>query len=363
MDLLWEKGDSKNQYTYNGEVYDKPGTGTPDFLQPGFTSVKIGDEKQLLQVSDQFSPIFLLDQSGGVVADILSDVAKLDSVNTAIRMVEKDRKEASATRKVREKDVTRLKTELDLYEGLDESVDVFEQLRLSRGGIVTAQAAVEAVEGYYERLRFLARLVKGLQKALGPKTPEITTLLFEDTRLQKLIAYELNYVEKAELVEGLQKALGPKIPEITTLLSEDTRLQKLIAYELSFAEKTDVIQTLSGIDQVVVPSFQEVDEAFVKLGRVGDWCDRLTAATGRLRGLKDVMAAQPPDAKALAQTFEQFETINVYAERYTTLTSDVEVLTGAVSEVEREEQEILDEFESLGMCPTCSQSIHTHEHL
>mgnify|MGYP001228451488 CR=1 FL=1 len=34
FDLLWEKGDFINRYTFNGTVYDKANQGTPDFLLP-----------------------------------------------------------------------------------------------------------------------------------------------------------------------------------------------------------------------------------------------------------------------------------------------------------------------------------------
>src|SRR5277367_3768831 len=75
FDLLWEKGDSDNRYTFNGQVNDSVGQGTPTFLQAGFAPIKIGDDKELLQVADQFDPIFLLNKTGGAVADVLSDVA------------------------------------------------------------------------------------------------------------------------------------------------------------------------------------------------------------------------------------------------------------------------------------------------
>ena len=97
FDLLWEKGDKHNRYVFNGQEHGVPNRGTPDFLErpkleKDFGQVKVGDQWSLLQVADQFENLFLLNQSGGVVADVFSDVARLDRVNVAIKYVEKDRR-------------------------------------------------------------------------------------------------------------------------------------------------------------------------------------------------------------------------------------------------------------------------------
>jgi hypothetical protein len=93
IDILWEKGDAVSRYVVNGEIFEAIPKGFPDFLKPGFTPVQVGDRSVSLQVADQFDPIFLLGETGTTVADVLGDVARLDSINTATRLAEKDRRE------------------------------------------------------------------------------------------------------------------------------------------------------------------------------------------------------------------------------------------------------------------------------
>lgn len=148
IDLLWEKGDAVNRYTYNGTVYDKVERGTPSFLSPLFSLLKVGDKPTLLQVADQFHPIFLLDTSGPAVADTLSDVARLDQINVASRLADKDLREARATLKVRRKDVQALARRVEAYDGLDDAVKPVDLLQEELRGLHSGQADVLRLEAY-----------------------------------------------------------------------------------------------------------------------------------------------------------------------------------------------------------------------
>jgi exonuclease SbcC len=131
--FLWEKGDSDNRYTVwrNGteEVYDKLDRGTPEFLSPAFSPIKVGDSPHLINVGDQFEPIFLLGDPGSAVADVLSDVAKLDNLNAALRLVAKDKTACSSTLKVREVDSQAEMARLAGFAGLDANLIAISDLQ------------------------------------------------------------------------------------------------------------------------------------------------------------------------------------------------------------------------------------------
>lgn len=173
FDLLWEKGDNINSYTFNGEVYPAGERGTPSFLMGEYAPIKIGDSKQLLQVADQFDPIFLLNQTGGVVADVLSDVAHLDRINIAMRMVEKDRREAVSTRKVRESDITTLTETLQTYKGLDDTVGRVREVEAGLIKVEQAEKHLRQVERFLEAGSSRAAEIKhlsGVEDLAEPNT-------------------------------------------------------------------------------------------------------------------------------------------------------------------------------------------------
>src|SRR5574343_133418 len=148
MDLLWEKGDAVNRYVYNGAEYEAIARGFPEFLKPYFTPIKAGDVHTMLQVAPQWDPLFLLNATGGTVADVLSDIACLDSINVAMRLSDKDRKADMATLKVRQTDAERYRESLRGYVGLDAALDAKEAVADRLKEIEAANRSVVTVQGY-----------------------------------------------------------------------------------------------------------------------------------------------------------------------------------------------------------------------
>lgn len=322
MDLLWEKGDAINQYTLNGKEYSKAERGTPDFLIPDFAPVKVGADKQLIQVSDQFTPIFLLDQSGGVVADILSDVARLDSINLAMRLVEKDRKEASSTRKVREKDVVDLTATLATYDGLDAAAKRARATEARLRNVQGVSQSVQAIEQHITSIRSLALVVKGITTAL------------------KLV-----------------------MPDLGPLEHGSESLIQIAQFQQEAGEREAVVQQLAGVEDLVIPATESLQESLLKFERVSGWLGDLRAFKDRLGNWKGVESSVVPDPEPLADAHDEYIAVQTFTLRFGELSETVTSLTEQASQAEAEHQAILDEFDALGVCPTCSQQIQSnHEH-
>jgi len=171
LDLLWEKGDAVNRYIVNGTTYDKVERGTPSFLSPDFLPLRVSDKQVLLQVADQFRPIFLLDASGPAVADTLSDVARLDQINVASRLADKDLRDARATLKVRRKDVQGLQEGLDTYEGLDDAARPVDDVQKRLEGLQGLQGSLSVLQQYTSQIKDKAldlRYLEGLGDIVIP---------------------------------------------------------------------------------------------------------------------------------------------------------------------------------------------------
>jgi hypothetical protein len=209
FDLLWEKGDNDNRYTFNGQVYDSVGQGTPSFLTEGYEPIQIGPDKELLQVADQFDPIFLLNRTGGVIADVLSDVANLDQVNAAMRLVEKDRREASSTRKVREQDVVDLTQRLVAFDGLDDAVAGVKAIEDKLADLGAADERLRQIERFLELAVARATAIKNLAGVEAVVIPSATASqtavegLLRLTRWYERLVALKTWWERAKGVEGL----------------------------------------------------------------------------------------------------------------------------------------------------------------
>ena len=243
FDLLWKKGDGVNCYKFNDIEYNSVGQGTPDFL-PGFLPVKVGDRKAMLQVADQFYPMFLLDKSGGAVADLLSDVANLDRINVASRFADKDLKEATSTLKLRQRDVSALSAELAGYDGLDKAVERVETVQSALNRVQTLCRCVTELDTFIDAVRSVGRQLKALQA--------VTAVV---------------------------------IPDVAPVSAKVEELARVVEWCSDIDGKQLVITGLSGVDKIVVPELaQDISSRLDQIRQMGSWItglrDRDAAITG-----------------------------------------------------------------------------------
>jgi hypothetical protein len=312
FDLLWEKGDSLNRYTFNGVIYDKAERGTPDFLQPVFAPVKVGDKQELLQVSDQFSPIFLLDQTGGAVADTLSDVARLDRINWAMRLAEKDRKEAVSTRKVREKDVVALRSKLTAYDGLDDVLGA-------------VQRTTESQDAILRQERVLAQV---------------------DTFLQSATAL-------AGTLRDLAKGASVVVPDPKSIKDMARVLESINAYMTQLEDRRQGVTHLASVEQVEIPSATSLTTGLSSLQQLNRWVQQLAEIKGWLTSGKSLDGFSVPSPEGLHAGWSNLRNLDVFTQKYEALTQTCSDLERDLEETVKEEQALNEERDALGVCPTC----------
>ena len=320
FDLLWEKGDAINRYTFNGVIYDKAEKGTPDFLSPAFLPVKVGDRQELLQVADQFSAIYLLDQTGGVVADVLSDVARLDRINVAMRMAERDRKEAVSTRKVREKDVTDLQTKLDGFVGLDLAVAQAAQVQADLDLIEQKAAAVEKLDGF---------MAAG--SAIGQR------------------------------VKALETGMATPVPDPADMEAQARLLGQMARWCGQINDQAGGIQKLAPVEQVGVPDKDDLQAVHEKFGALHRWHGQLVGFRDFFTAMKPVELLPPLEPTALREARERFQVAHGLVQRVAAAEDALRKLEAAYDAILVEEKAAHDEVEALGVCPTCIRPLKAHE--
>jgi hypothetical protein len=338
----WEKGDSVNKYTvYHpdrpDEVYDRVGHGAPDFLLPSFNPVKIGDNQVLLQVADQFrvagvgGPIFLLDVTGTAVAEAISDVARLDALNEAMKLVQRDRKDASSTRTVRERDLLQLREELETYAGLDGVLARARDIEVKQAEVTKARAHCEKVAGIVVAFDTIADVIRALHKLLQHKLPDEEALQAKQARffeVDKLLTEVLQRTPDVKRLTGIDKIKIPEEPteKVTAafdkLQQHDTKLQHFEALQArEAAVRRDIEQ--------------------------GEKATKLTVA----------------DFVVVSDALTKFDAVRTLFDRNSVLSGEIAALEETVTKAEQEEAQVLAELKELGLCPTCSGPIGSETHL
>ena len=327
FDLKWEKGDKRNLYTFNGKDYGVPNRGTPEFLerpslQKDFGMVMVGEGSKLLQVADQFDNVFLLDQTGGVVADVLSDVAHLDRINVAMRFVEKDRKEAASTRKVREKDMTELTHQLNEYVDLDDALVKVADASKKLNQITVVQNSVDSIDTYIEDLR-----------ALGFR------------------------------VDSLKKACETPVPDFEPVRTKRGQYEKLARYQVEVTERATAVKSLLGVEIIQHPVTTALVAAANKYQQLSTWTGKLQSLQEQWTRFKDVSNVEAPDPSAIKAARDKLATLTDFAERMQKLDKTIYALEVDYAAAVSDEKVLADEVRALPFCPSCAQPVKIgHKH-
>lgn len=354
MDLFWEKGDEVNRYTYNGEVYSKVDRGIPDFLLKDFSLVKVGDKKQLVQVAEQFDPIFLLNQSGTVVADVLSDVAKLDDINAAMTEVERDRREAVSTLKVREKDILELQLGLLLYEGSKEPIARAKLVGEVFDGIQVKVRETLKVEQFHTKLQELAYGIRALQPVDAVTIPDPEPVEASEKGLDVILEYEVDLTEKTAAVADLEPVEGLPEPETGALKAVEKKLGQIEDWLAQIGIFKTLLLGWKEIENTTEPSeipLQEI-HTLLQLTLFANQYEMLVSATEELEVVE--LTEGPGES---VQGVDNLLELASFTEKHQELSTVVTKLTGDLTEVEGQEVTVLGEWSDLGLCPTCSQSL------
>lgn len=254
--VTWEKGPKDNSYTIDGYKLAGVGRGAPDELKElGIHPIVAANNTVWPQVANQFDgTIFLLNRSGAVLAEALSDVEKVGKLTSALRLSEKDRKSISSELKVRRKDLKEQEETVSLYDGFENLEDQVEDLLKQKETLSKQLAEYEKVKGLYERL-------KGSQRAVMAFDGFQSDILPEKERIQKINrAYNLcvrlqTSKEKAESTYAKYKDFQElELPKEEKVLKTVSAIKQVSKFSEQLAGKQQICAKYSGFLVPDLPS-------------------------------------------------------------------------------------------------------------
>lgn len=306
--ILWEKGSERpggkgkgvNRYTLNGKALSSVGRGVPPEVEAlGVCAVSAGNNTIWPQIAEQFGgTVFLLNRSGAVVAEALSDVEKVGRLTAALRLSETEKRSASSELRVRRGDLKEAKAEAEKYVGLDEvsvrvagiagldekaqdlSGRLAEATRL-RVALRSAEASEEAYRGFdyadpdgsrAEKLREVLILSRSYLKRLASAQSIVSSLEGfseysppnSDRALKVQNVLEICKDFRSRLVEYEDKAAAYEYCKIPIFPDPDSAvaLGKRVAELRSLSEKVfEAKEALREVESREVQLVQDLSEA------------------------------------------------------------------------------------------------------
>lgn len=352
LDLLWEKGEAIGRYVVNGTVYEALGKGFPEFLKQWFAPVTIGNNSSMLQISEQFDPIFLLGESGSVVADVLSDVTQLNNINVAMRLVEKDRREVSSVLKVREKDARNIQDRLASYVGLEAVSDRFPEIESRLLSLESLEGRVQRVESFLVRVTSVVATIRQLMQAEAIEVSKIDDLSDVSKLSVNLSGLCDRWVEKTDAVTLLEGC--ERIGDIKEIESAD-RFWNLCTLQDRFESQVRLIRSLESVESIKEPVMPNLGTSFGRIRRLQVWANRLESFRDVLADLACLDGLYIPDGSGLVVDTRKTD----LAVRYGNLSGDVARLEESLIAADCELVQVVRDLSEIDTCPLCGRKLNT----
>lgn len=321
VSVLWERGPKVARYEVNGEALENVGQKLPDEVKElGIHSLKIGSETLWPQIATQFlGQLFLVHQTGSVMAEAIADIERVGKINRALRLGESYRRDAVSKLKVRRSDSEALAAQIHSMQGLDEilaRVKTFEAQRTETLGLARKIQTTQILRARLLEAQEAIASLQGLEN-IQPGSSEKARKCRELLKLLKTLAARLKESRRA-----LERFAGVSDTEV---VSPDKARQVFKLLRESQALQTR-LQTL----QAVLDQTKDLD-----ISLEGDWeaHQKLSDELSKLKGLKTRLKAQHSRQESLTETLDQKE-----------------------AELAQDQKDVEALLEVLQECPTCGKS-------
>jgi hypothetical protein len=239
----------------------------------------------------------------------------------AIRLVEKDRKESVASRKVRDKDILDLKARVASYDGLDDVVARVQAVERAQQGVREARLKVSLLDEYITNLFSLGRDIKALEKANAVAVPD-----------------------KAS---------------VDTKYAEFERLRRFLS---AISERDSVLRSLASVESLALPDDKPLREAASRFARLDSWIARTRTLKEPLVRWAALDKVACPEPEPLAEAAVRHQKLASLAPRYKAAVEALEGFETALGQVTAELTLVQSEIDAIGVCPTCTQPFATSSH-
>lgn len=317
LSLTWKKGGGHNDYEIDGETLESVGRGTPPHIaEAGFGELEVSRDSINVQIADQFHPLFLLDVTGSLAAEAISDVGRLKDIQEALRSCDSDRRSARSTRKVRQEDLDETRESLNQYENYDADMK-----------------QVDEVRAYYKDITGLNR------------------------EIDVLDGFEIKRTATEGIISSLDGVLTLDVPEVAVSVREVEELER---FNIRLQRSVKILKGYKGVDKIEVPN-THVDNLVGDISTLESLATKAVRIQKVLSTLKGLSEVEIPELEDLSTDVSEYDTLEAWGASWDRLSTEIPSLRDDVSSYEDELETLKGELHEVlheaGSCPTCEREV------
>jgi energy-coupling factor transporter ATP-binding protein EcfA2 len=274
LSIEWKKGE-KSVYKVNDQPYSGLNRSVPKtILDAGFRQMEIGDEKCNPLVAHQFEELFLINQPGPTVTEVLSKIYNINVINEADALCQKSLRASKSLLKTRESDLIKLTDQLLKFKEFDEIKTKNEALKvlcIKKEKLEKDLSEIDLYETELKKLSFSVNRLKGIKNLKVPVVEK------EESDLND---YQwLNAVcDKFRLsVESLQRLKPATLLTLPDTLSAETSIfdyQWLESVCKKFHETLEIVQKIKPVTLLIFPDTTKMSALIPEISILNDLVER-----------------------------------------------------------------------------------------
>lgn len=258
---------SLNEYVINGKVHSKVGKEPPeDISKWGFKPIKINDENLDIQFARQHLYLFLINQSGGFVADFISKITKADILTGAMKDCESDIRKNSDNIKYADKEIEKYSDDLKKFIDIDFFSQRAKDFIKDQEVIHSKKAEMQSLEKDIDKYDFFIS-----EKNKLSNFPKIQDVVFDIFELQKISEWlaEISLLKNSYL--KTKKIETAQLPDISFDLEAFTLIEQFFLLKQKINFNTPDLPDAS-IELSVV---KEIEDYIQDLDQLFNLCEKL----------------------------------------------------------------------------------------
>lgn len=339
ISIEWKKGEKINAYTIDGKEFTKVGKEVPKEIEEhGFKEIRVNDESLEVQFSRQHEYIFLLNRSGGFVADFISKITKADVLTGAVKDCESDIRKCNDNLKASIKEKDNLDEQLQKFTGLNQLEKDLDETIADIELSVKLGDEVSLLEETCEKKKVADSLIEKLSDI--PKVPSASFDVDEISTLD-------SHIKLRDELKSEMTALS-NIPEIPECSFDLPSLVSVEGWIKERDEQKERYVTLKSLEQVSVP---ELDFKISDLEII----DRAYQASKQ--AIPDL--PEIPETKGLREQIDLTKKLQELSAEYENVERELLGVRDEIAEKSEQLQSYLklktELQQELGECPTCGR--------
>lgn len=348
--IKWYRDKKTAGYIIDGDDFTKLAGSVPDLLiDKGYKELLINKDKYQVQIASQFNNIFLLNETGGKVTEVLSNLGNLNRIIKSNKSCQTDLKLNKNRLSVRREDIISAKEKLKSYKGLDDQRQLVLDLKTHLKDIKETKDKIYIVKKIETSLNKSANIVKILRPAKEIEVTSFDLDLNKVTNLNNLLK-KITYTQKmVDSYESLKR-----VPDISLDISADNlKILKAILPKLTLYEKKqEHFAKLASIPKIEFNLKEEYD-TYLNLITFNK---KLEIAENKIALYKNLQGTLPSlediDVSMLKRVSDLYKRVSETKDKVLSLRDQLNDSEVKLTKLEEERDNL---HKTLGVCPLCDK--------